>query len=113
MFTVPVRITFWGLEEHKPLIIALFIPVFSIRNWRGPWTIKNIYWKYLTARAVDLECKREYEQSGHVQMKENLSQVSAEAIESIGDVMWIVLHRAREITSMSYTVVWRLLHIGS
>ena len=41
LFTVPVGIPFWRLGEHEPLIIALFIPVFYRRNWRGNWTIKG------------------------------------------------------------------------
>ena len=41
MSTVPVGIPFWGLGEHEPLIIALFLPIVSIRNLRGPWKIKG------------------------------------------------------------------------
>ena len=40
IFTVPVGMTFWEWGEHEPIIIALFIPVVSHINWRGPWTIK-------------------------------------------------------------------------
>ena len=60
LFTVTVGIPFWVLGEHKPLIIALFIPVVSFSNWRGPWTINEIDWKYGIARAVDLEFKQEW-----------------------------------------------------
>ena len=61
LFTVTVVIPFWGFGEHEPLIIALFLPVLSCSNWRGPWTIKGIYWTYGTTRAVDLEFKQEWE----------------------------------------------------
>ena len=33
--TVSVVITFWDWGEHKPLIIALFLPIISISKWRG------------------------------------------------------------------------------
>ena len=59
LLTAPDGIPCWRLEEHEPLLITLFPPVFSRRNYRGPWKIKRIYWAYLTAKAVDLECKRE------------------------------------------------------
>ena len=41
MFTVPVGITFWGSGGDEPLIIYLFLPVVSRRNWRDPWTIRG------------------------------------------------------------------------
>ena len=59
MFTVPVVFPRWGLEEHEPIIIALFLPVLSCRNWRVTWTIIKSYWTYLTARDVEFECKQE------------------------------------------------------
>ena len=46
-------------------------------------------------------------------MEGKLRQVSEEASESSGDVMWIVLHRVLEIPSMLDDVVRRLLHRGS
>ena len=58
LFTVIVGIPFWGLGEHEPLIIALFLPVVSFSNWRGAWTIKEIDWTYGTTRVVDLEFKQ-------------------------------------------------------
>ena len=58
LFTVTVGIPFWGLGEHEPLIIALFLPVVSFSNWRGAWTIKEIDWTYGTTRVVDLEFKQ-------------------------------------------------------
>ena len=36
LFTVTVGMPFWGLVEHEPLIIALFLPVVSCSNWRIP-----------------------------------------------------------------------------
>ena len=61
LFTVTVGIPFWGLGEHESLIIALFLPVVHCINLRGYWKIKGIDWKYGTSRAVDLECKLEWE----------------------------------------------------
>ena len=31
LFTIPVGMPFWGLEEHEPPIAALFLPVVSRR----------------------------------------------------------------------------------
>ena len=39
LFTVPVEMPFGGLGKHAPLIIALFIPIVSIRNWKVSETI--------------------------------------------------------------------------
>ena len=36
LFTVTIGMSFWGLGEHETLVIALFLPVFSCSNWRGP-----------------------------------------------------------------------------
>ena len=43
LLTVLVGIPFWGLVEHKPLIIALFLPIFYRRNLRVTLKIKWIY----------------------------------------------------------------------
>ena len=59
MFTVNFVMPFWGLGEHEPLIIDLFLPVFSCRNWRRPCKIKGSDWTYGTFRPSDLDCKRE------------------------------------------------------
>ena len=40
LFSVPVGIPCWGLGEHEPLIIALFLPIVSRRKWKGQWTIR-------------------------------------------------------------------------
>ena len=32
LFTIPVGITCWGLGEHEPLIIDLFLLIVSHRN---------------------------------------------------------------------------------
>ena len=58
LFTVTVGIPFWGLGEHESLIISLVLPVLYCSNWRGPWTINDIDWTYVIARAVDLESKQ-------------------------------------------------------
>ena len=105
MFNVPVGIPCWVLGEHEPLIIALFITVFSRGNQKLPWTINQIYWAYLTARYVDLECKRGQEHPGPVQMEGKLCQVSEEASESSEDILLIFLHRSWAIPSMSDDVV--------
>ena len=41
LFTIPVGTTFWGLEEHEPLIIALFLTIVSRRERRGLWNIRG------------------------------------------------------------------------
>ena len=76
MFTFPVGITCWRLGEHESLIIALILNCVSRRNWRGPWTIKGSDWEYVTTRTVELECNKEWEQPGFIQMEGKLSQVS-------------------------------------
>ena len=52
LFTVTIRMPFWVLEEHEPLIIDLFLPVVNRRNCRGRCTIKGSYWAYGTSRAL-------------------------------------------------------------
>ena len=58
LFTVTDGMIFWGLGEHEPLIIALFLPVISCSIWRVTYTIKGSYWTSGTSIAVDLEYKR-------------------------------------------------------
>ena len=31
------------LEEHEPLIVDLFLPIFSRREWRVPWNARGVY----------------------------------------------------------------------
>ena len=87
MFTVTVGIPFWGFGEHEPLIITLFLPVVSWRNWRGPWKIKGSDWTYGTAISVDLECKRELEKPGTVPIEGKLRQVSEEDSEKSWNIL--------------------------
>ena len=42
LFTAPAGMPLWGLVEQEPLILALFLPIVSRRNWKGPWTIGGI-----------------------------------------------------------------------
>ena len=58
LFTVSVWTPFWGLVEHAPLIIVLFLPIVSFSNWKGPWTIRGSDWGCGAVRAIELECKR-------------------------------------------------------
>ena len=46
-------------------------------------------------------------------MEGKLRKMSEEAIESSWDILWIFLHRAREIPSILDDVLQRLLDIGS
>ena len=87
LFTVTVGIIFWGLGEHEALIIPFFIPVVYYSNWRIPWTIKGSDWTSGTDRYVDLDCKREWEQPGTVQMEGKLHQVSEEASENCWNIL--------------------------
>ena len=41
LFTIPVGMPFWGLEENEPLIVAFFLPIISRRECRGPWNIRG------------------------------------------------------------------------
>ena len=66
VFTVPVIMQFWRLRENELLIIDLFLPVVSSRNWRGDWSIKGIDWVYGTAGAFHLDRKRYWGKSGPV-----------------------------------------------
>ena len=34
IFTIPVGMTFWGLEEHEPPIVTLFLTIVTRREWR-------------------------------------------------------------------------------
>ena len=52
LFNVPVGIFFWDMEEHEPMIVALFLPIIYRRNWKGPWKIKVSYWVSYTAGEV-------------------------------------------------------------
>ena len=57
IFTVPVGMTFWEWGEHEPIIIALFLMIFSGRNWKGPWNISESYWQHGSVRYFKLEFK--------------------------------------------------------
>ena len=54
LFTVIVGIPFWDLGVHEPLIIALFFPIISLRNWRRPRKIKVSEWASRIARALHI-----------------------------------------------------------
>ena len=41
LFTITVDMPFWGLKEHEPLIVALFIPIVSHRECLGPWNFRR------------------------------------------------------------------------
>ena len=110
MFTVTVGMPFWGLVEHEPLIIALFLPVVSCSNWMIPYTIKGNDWTSETSRVFGLESKREWDQPGPVQIEGKLRQVSEEASENIWNILRNNLHLSRVIPSMSDDLVKRLLH---
>ena len=58
LFTVTVGIPFWGLGEHEPLIIYLFLSFVSRRKWKGLWTIQGSDWVRGTVGNFELECKR-------------------------------------------------------
>ena len=100
LFTGTFGMSFWGLLEHEPLIIALFIPVVSYKNWRGSWTINGSDWVSGMFRDFDLEFKQEWEHPGPVQMEGKLRQLLEESSESSGGILQKFLHRARAIPSM-------------
>ena len=84
VFTVPIGSNFLGLGEHEPLIIGLFLPIVLRRKWKGPWTIQGSDWGHRTFRALEIECKQEWEQPGPIPMEGNLQQVLKEGSERCG-----------------------------
>ena len=42
LFTVPMVLIFWLLDEHEPIIVALCIHVVNIRDWKGLYTIRHL-----------------------------------------------------------------------
>ena len=100
LFTVPAWMPCWGSGEHEPLIISLFLLIFSCRNWKGPWTIHGSYWGSGAVWASELECKREWEKPGPIQMEGNLQQVLEEVSERCRDILRKTLCRARAIPSI-------------
>ena len=57
ILTVPVRMPCWGLGEHEPLMIALFMLIVSRKNWKGPWIIRGSDWGRRVVRDFEPECK--------------------------------------------------------
>ena len=47
-FTVAPGVDFWDSSQHEPLIVALVFPLCHVRNYRGPWTVRD------TSRAGEL-----------------------------------------------------------
>ena len=68
MFTVPVGMPYWGLGEHEPLIVDLFVPIVSCRNWKVTWTIRGIECGGGTVKAFKLGGKKELDQPVPVQI---------------------------------------------
>ena len=55
LFTIPVGIPFWGLEEHETLIIYLFLPIISHREWRGTCNVRGSKLATGTARELNID----------------------------------------------------------
>ena len=91
LFTVTVGMPFGRLGEHKPVIFALFLYIVSQSNLKVTWTIRRSDWGSGSVRAVELECKRKWEQSGTIQMEVKLQQVSEEGSERCQDVLRKIL----------------------
>ena len=100
---------FWGMGVHEPLIIALFLPIISCRNWKVPWTIRGINWAYEIVRAFELKYKREWEQPVPIQMEGKLCQLLEESCESSGYIMRIFLCWERAIPFVPDCVMRRFL----
>ena len=109
LFTVPVGIPGWGLGEHKPLIIALFLRIVSRRKWKVPWNIQGSDWGCGTVMDLELECKREWGKPGPVPTEGKLRKVSEEGSERCRNILRKFICRAQKIPSMSEGVVQRLL----
>ena len=60
LFTIPVGIPFWVLEEHEPLIVAFFFPIVLLRELMGPCNIRGRKLSTDTVRALEGEYKREW-----------------------------------------------------
>ena len=56
LFAVTVGIPFWRMGEHKHLIFAVFLPIVSRRDCRGPWKIR---WIELVAGTI-ITLEREF-----------------------------------------------------
>ena len=55
LFTIPVCMTFWGLEEHKSIIVALFLPIVLRRECRDPCNIRGSELVAVTVRSLEGE----------------------------------------------------------
>ena len=109
LFTVTVGMPCWGLGEHEYLIIALFLPIVSQRNWKGTWNIYGSDWGRGSVRDFEFWCQRKWNQPGPVPMEGNLRQVLEEGSERCGDIFRKLLCRVQAIPSMTEGVVRRLL----
>ena len=58
LFTIPVGMPFWGLEDHKPIIVALFLPIVSRKECRDLLNVREINLAAGTVRALDREYNR-------------------------------------------------------
>ena len=58
LFTVTVGMPCWGFREYEPLIIALFLPIVPLSNWKGTWTIRGNDWVHGAVRGFKLGCYR-------------------------------------------------------
>ena len=100
LFTVPVGNYFWTLEENETLIIALFLPIISCRNWRGPWMIKGSEWAPGKAGSVHTSFKRGWDSQSPFLTKGKIRAVLEGASQRSGDILRKFMHRERAVPSM-------------
>ena len=56
-FSIPVGTNFWGLVENYPIIVALFLPIVTHREWGYTWNVRGRDLASGTIRALQRELK--------------------------------------------------------
>ena len=111
-FTILFGIPFWVLDDHEPIIVALFLPIVSRRERRGQWNIRGRKLDTGTVRELDIEFNRKWEGLRPPLLVGELQKMSEESSKTSGGILQKFLHKMRAINSMSNDVVRRLLQIS-
>ena len=57
-FLVPAGAPFWGSTQFEPLIVAIVFPLAHVRDYRGPWSVKETNWGPQYEHALGVGFKR-------------------------------------------------------
>ena len=87
MFTVTVSMSFWGLEEHEPIIVALFLPIFSHRECRGLWNLIGSELAVGTPISLEIDHNREWEGIRTSLLGGDIQKVVEEPSRRSGDIL--------------------------